>query len=90
MSDNDVYLDGVADGAASQAKRIAELEEAIRELQNLVESLKIERSVLRTEVRAARTLGDASPLALEYCKQQWLDAKQVTDTLGLLEDKQSN
>ena len=32
MSDNDVYLDGVADGAASQAKRTAELEEAIREL----------------------------------------------------------
>lgn len=36
MSDNNVYLDGVADGEASQANRIAELEEAIRELAETV------------------------------------------------------
>jgi hypothetical protein len=36
MSDNNVYLDGIADGEASQAKRIAELEEAIRELAETV------------------------------------------------------
>ena len=38
-----------------------------------------ETIVLRHEVRAARLLGDASPLALEYCKQQWLDAVRATD-----------
>lgn len=42
---------------------------------------------LRNEVKAARFLGDASPLALEYCKQQWLDARDVTDTLNALEDE---
>ena len=36
MSDNNVYLDGFADGEASQAKRVAELEEAIRELAETV------------------------------------------------------
>lgn len=44
-----------------------------------VQQLIKETIVLRNEVRAARFLGDASPLALEYCKQQWLDAKQATD-----------
>jgi len=42
---------------------------------------------LRNEVKAARFLGDASPLALEYCKQQWLDARDVTDTMNALEDE---
>lgn len=60
--------------------------EDIHALENLVESLKIENSVLRNEVRAARLLGDASPLALEYCKQQWLDAVRATDEF----DKERN
>lgn len=44
-----------------------------------VQQLIKETIVLRNEVRAARTLGDTSPLALEYCKQQWLDAVRATD-----------
>lgn len=43
-------------------------------------------AVLRAEVRAARLLGDASPLALEYCKQQWLDAVRATDAAKALEE----
>lgn len=50
-----------------------------------VQQLIKENIVLRNEVRAARTLGDASPLALEYCKQQWLNAKRATDAAKALE-----
>jgi outer membrane murein-binding lipoprotein Lpp len=42
---------------------------------------------LRNEVKAARILGDASPLALEFARKQWEDAKDVTDTLNALEDE---
>jgi hypothetical protein len=41
---------------------------------------------LRNEVKAARILGASSPLAFEFARKQWEDAKQVTDTLKALED----
>ena len=44
-----------------------------------VQRLLKENIVLRNEVNAARTLGDASPLALEYAREQWLDARRKTD-----------
>jgi hypothetical protein len=44
-----------------------------------VQQLINENIVLRNEVNAARTLGDASPLALEFAKQQWLDARKYTE-----------
>jgi hypothetical protein len=42
---------------------------------------------LRNEVKAARILGASSPLAFEFARKQWEDAKQVTDTLNALEDE---
>jgi len=60
--------------------------EDIHALQNRVEYLETENArlireniVLRNEVNAARTLGDASSLALEYAREQWLDARRNTD-----------
>jgi len=44
-----------------------------------VQQLIRENIVLRNELNAARTLGDASPLALEYAREQWLDARRKTD-----------
>ena len=44
-----------------------------------VQQLLKENIVLRNELNAARMLGDASPLALEYAREQWLDARRKTD-----------
>ena len=44
-----------------------------------VQQLIRENIVLRNELNAARMLGDASPLALEYAREQWLDARRKTD-----------
>lgn len=68
--------------------------EDIHALQNLVESLKIEKSVLRTELKAWRSMPHLDHIIGTYWEHgedymdALTDAKQVTDTLGLLEDKQ--
>ena len=42
-------------------------------------------AILRAEVLAARQLGDASPVAIEYCREQWLQARKATDAAKGLE-----
>jgi hypothetical protein len=44
-----------------------------------------DRELLAVEVKAARMLGDSSPIAFEFCRQQWADARRATDAAKALQ-----
>ena len=58
------------------------------EVEQYIKQLERDRDVLAAKVRAARRLGDSSPIALEFCRQQWADARRATDAAKALEEKQ--
>jgi hypothetical protein len=57
------------------------------ELRQRLDRAEAERNVLRAEVKAARMLGDSSPIAFEFRRQQWADARRDTDAAKAMEEK---
>ena len=63
------------------------MDEEINRFSQQVRSLKEQVEVLRAEVKAARMLGDSSPIAFESRRQQWADARRATDAAKAMEEK---
>lgn len=57
----------------------------VKQADEMLTQAEADRDVLAVEVKAARMLGDSSPIAFEFCRQQWADARRATDASGALQ-----